>query len=325
MQRLVAFFPKLWESLQRSELVIDSGLTHAPLLSGPQIADLRQRALSAIAYQKTNKPVLHRQHGEHVSPRRGRGLDYDESRLYQTGDEIRFMNWRLTARSGEPHVKVFREERRPSAFILLDWRAGMRFGTQVRLKAEQALRAAVLLIFYNHYCGRSLSGLVINAGLQWLETCHDEQAILGMVSGMNQPCPPLPINHPQVNFIDVLRAIQTTSTPGTQVYLISDFNDVTSDCQSILAQLAAEQNVNAIHIVDPAEQQLPRAGKLPLSGTSDDSVRQVDTSNLQVATQFRRAAQQYLTERESLLRGLGISYVRLLTTVECIETDLVFT
>jgi uncharacterized protein (DUF58 family) len=74
-------------------------------------------------------------------------MDYDESRPYFPGDELRFMNWRVTARTGEPHMKVFREERKPSVFIVVDRRQNMCFGTRRRLKVSQAVRAAAVTAF----------------------------------------------------------------------------------------------------------------------------------------------------------------------------------
>jgi hypothetical protein len=100
--------------------------------------------------------------------------------------------------------------------------------------------------------------------------------------------------------------------------------DATNDCYGLLAQLAAEHEVNAIHIVDPAEQQLPKAGRLRLADVAADQARRVDTSNPQIAADFERAAQQHFTDRESLLRGLGIGYVRLGTTIDNIENQLAF-
>ena len=323
------WLPKLWlskigKSFHRSEISKYASSIQIPLLDNVQIEDLRQRAIGAIGYPTTHKPVLHRQHGEHLSPRRGYGLDYDESRVYQPGDEMRFMNWRLTARTGELHVKIFQEERRPSAFILLDWRASMRFGTQVRLKAAQALRTAVLLIFYNHYRGRSLAGLVMGDSLRWLETGQDEQSILAMVSNINQACPPLHTGRQQADLASALRAIQNLLTPGSQLYLISDFIDATNDCRSILSQLAAEYDVSAVHIIDPVEQQLPKAGKLCLNTTTDDTIREVDTSNSYIAEQYQHAAQRFFADRESLLRGLGMAYVRMPTHIDNIEAELAF-
>ena len=317
------FSEDLLQNLAHGNFPQTNERAQTPLLDNNSIADLRERALGIIDYQSKNKAVLHRQHGEHVSPRRGYGLDYEESRVYQPGDEVRFMNWRLTARTGEPHIKVFLEERRPSGFILLDARYSMRFGTRVRLKLTQALRAATLLAFYNYYCGRSVSGLIIDDEFRWLASSSDEQGVLGMISRMNRVCPPTNDVVKQMDFPSTLRAIQSALTSGTQLFLISDFLDVTDDCQAMLAQLAAEHEVSAIHIVDPAEQQLPNAGNLPFVDATNET-RRVNTSDVKLAESYQQAAQQHLMSRENLLRGLGITYVRLNTTVDNIETEIVF-
>jgi uncharacterized protein (DUF58 family) len=323
MKSLSDAIHQLWQTLSGNDLLDVDDQTNVPLLDSNAVADLRKRALSMVDYQTKNKAVLHREHGERLSPRRGYGLDYEESRVYQPGDDVRFMNWRLTARVGEPHVKVFREERKPSTFIVLDRRNSMRFGTRVRLKVTQALRVAILLTFYGYYSGRLLSGLVIDDELHWLATGSDEQSTLGMIDNMNQACPPLSITQQQ-DFASILRAIHSTITSGTQLYIVSDFMDATNDCYGLLAQLAAEHEVNSIHIVDPAEKQLPKAGRLRLADVAADQARRVDTSNPQIAADFERAAQQHFTDRESLLRGLGIGYVRLGTTIDNIENQLAF-
>ncbi|MGB8379607.1 MAG: DUF58 domain-containing protein, partial [Rhodanobacteraceae bacterium] len=83
--------------------------------------------------------------GGHVSRWRGRGVDFRESRAYQAGDDIRHMDWRLTARSGKPHTKLFEEEREQALLLALDFNPAMHFGTRVRFKSVQAARAAALL------------------------------------------------------------------------------------------------------------------------------------------------------------------------------------
>ena len=80
--------------------------------------------------------------GQQSSRLYGRGMDYAESRVYQAGDDVRRLDWRLTARSGKLHTKLFQEDRESSLLILLDTHASMRFGTRVRFKSVQAARAA---------------------------------------------------------------------------------------------------------------------------------------------------------------------------------------
>src|SRR6185312_7752608 len=80
----------------------------------------------------------------HASKLRGRGVDYVESRAYQPGDDIRQMDWRLTARSGRPHTKLFQEEREQSVLLIVDGNPSMHFGTRERFKSVQAARTAAL-------------------------------------------------------------------------------------------------------------------------------------------------------------------------------------
>jgi len=147
---------------------------------------------------------------------------------------------------------------------------------------------------------------------------------VSMVNNMNQPCPPLPPEIKLPSLTNVLRAMQCALVPGTSVCLISDFIDAGHDCRSALAKLANDHDVRAIHILDPAEERLPKAGVLRLIATKADSVRQVDLSNHNIATLYQDAAARHLAEREALLRGVGIQYKRLLTTVDDIETQLNF-
>jgi len=299
-------------------------VTLLPLLKRDDIVDLRNRALNLLKSSEHDKAVLQRHHGENRSPRRGAGLDYEESRTYVAGDERRFINWRLTARSNETYVKIFREERQPSAFILLDRRNSMRFGTRVRLKVTQAIRTAVLLSFYQHYCGRIVSGAILDETLHWLGNTSDEAGLLTFIDIMNQPCPSQKPDVRPASLMHTLYILQNALSPGTRIYLVSDFIDMTSDCRAILTQLAAQHSVSAIHIFDPAEVELPAAGTLRMTATLATRALEIDTTDTSIATQFHSIAKQNIDQRETLLRGSGADYCRLTTTTDAIDTDITF-
>src|SRR4051812_8187740 len=101
----------------------------------------------------------------HASRFRGRGVDYVESRAYQPGDDIRQMDWRLTARSGRPHTKVFQEEREQSVLLLVDCNASMHFGSRVRFKSVQAARTAALVAWAAVHGGDRVGALGFGPGL----------------------------------------------------------------------------------------------------------------------------------------------------------------
>src|SRR5471032_501120 len=117
-------------------------MTHGVHVNLDELIALRLRA------RRLARPAA-RVGGSHaatqVSRFRGRGVDYVESREYQPGDDIRQMDWRVTARSGRPHTKLFQEEREQSILLIIDTNPSMRFGTRARFKSVQAARTAALL------------------------------------------------------------------------------------------------------------------------------------------------------------------------------------
>jgi uncharacterized protein (DUF58 family) len=134
-----------------------------PLLTRKEILDLRYRVEQDRASTVYRHEVEHRTLGDARSVYRGYGMDYDESRPYFPGDELRFMNWRVTARTGEPHMKVFREERKPTVFIVVDRRQNMCFGTRRRLKVSQAVRAAAVTAFDARLNNAPVAGLLLES------------------------------------------------------------------------------------------------------------------------------------------------------------------
>ena len=127
---------------------------------------LRHRAL--LSYEAARLDigprgkVLATRNGGHLSRFRGRGMEFDESRIYQPGDDPRNMDWRVTARSGRPHVKLFREKRERPVWLLVDIGPRMRFGTRVAFKSVIAARAAALLAWAAADRGDRVGGMVFD-------------------------------------------------------------------------------------------------------------------------------------------------------------------
>ncbi len=94
---------------------------------------------------RAHRPALARLHGGHRSAQRGRGLEFEEVRLYAPGDDARSIDWRVTARRGKPHTKMFREDRERPVWLLADLHPGLFFGSKRQLKSALLLRAAALL------------------------------------------------------------------------------------------------------------------------------------------------------------------------------------
>jgi len=293
---------------------------HAPLLDAEALSGLYRIAQQARGAAPGTVEVARRQHGDLRSPWRGSGLDYEESRQFQPGDDARLMNWRALARTGQPHVKIFREEHRPGVFVLVDRRASMRFGTRVRLKAAQAARAGALVSFAARRAGARVAGLVLEDDALWLPPATDEAGVFDLARAFGAPCPPRPAGANEPSLPLVLRQLAAALERGTQLYLASDFADLESDCRGALSELAHHHSPCALQVVDAAEDALPAAGRLHLSACHGGQERLVDSDNPRVRAGFHSAAGQFQAQRAQWFTALGIPCLRLPADHERLES-----
>jgi uncharacterized protein (DUF58 family) len=315
MHRALAWWPR------GSAALLPNAALSLPLLDATEIAELAQRLTHTRASALSPQEVAHRRLGESRSVFRGSGMDYDESRPFLPGDDPRAIDWRLTARSGVSHVKLFREERRPATFILLDRRATMRFGTHRRLKVTQAARVATLAAFDAQRRQSALAGVLLEGNPQWLRESAHGDAALRFAELAAMPAPPCkPSDEPDLQ--DMLARLNRLLLRGSQVWLISDLHDLSPACRGPLLALASEHQLRCVHIIDPAELALPEAGVLRLYPRTDGQGQAIDSRDPQLRRQYHEAATAFHAEREDLVRALQIPYVRLLSDTEAVEQVL---
>jgi uncharacterized protein (DUF58 family) len=310
--------PSLATLLRR--LARESPATHAPLLSQEEILDLRNRVQTQPAAAASHRETAHHLAGDARSVYKGSGLDYEESRPYQPGDDARHMNWRLTARTGQLTMKVFREERRPGVFVLMDRRAAMRFGTRARLKVTQAARVATCAAFAAQQRNAALGGVILETSPHWFNESSGEQNTFALINAACAPCPPIVSSTDEPALDHILRLTQELLIPGSRVFLISDFHDLAEEHRPTLLQLAAQHTVHAVHVYDPAEQELPAAGTLRFSTPGGGIAREVDTTA--AAAIYRETAAAHFERCKNLFQSLAISYTALSTQDEAAEQSL---
>ncbi|MFZ1747227.1 MAG: DUF58 domain-containing protein [Nitrospirales bacterium] len=237
-----------------------------------RLADLiNMRHQTGVLGIKTRKRVHTLLAGGERSPFKGRGMDFEESRRYQPGDDVRLMDWRVMARTHEPYLKVFREERERPVFIVVDNRKGMRFGTKVAFKSVIAAHAAALLGWASQERGDRVGGVVFS------DVDHVELRPRGGRTGVLQLLNILaqdsahpsqmierqsPITSP---FQLALNRVQATAKPGSLIFLLSDFRDWDHQAKQTLIRLGGHQDVVAIFMYDQLEQEPPPAGQYPVT------------------------------------------------------------
>jgi len=300
------------------------------LLDQTELETLYQRA-HAAALSPPQCVLEQQQLGDIASRYRGAGLDYEESRLYQAGDEPRFINWRLSARSGKTQLKQFREERRPAVFILLDQSNTMRFGTRSRLKVTQATRLAALIAFAAAQQGWAVSALRLkeenphNTYQQDIHISHNPHTVWQWVQQWAEACPPLPVETEATNpnnFTDLLPLLSHQLQRGTHIYLLSDFIDLNRSCNPALLQLQQQHPIFSIHIIDPIELELPNAGQMNLCDSRTAVQQQIDLSNANLRQRFKHNATQRKTAIQQQLQSVGCQYYSLLTPEEMPEKSI---
>ncbi|KAG1658113.1 hypothetical protein GQR58_023146 [Nymphon striatum] len=198
--------------------------------------------------------------GTHHSSFRGRGMDYQESRIYQAGDDIRNMDWRVTARAGKPHTKLYQEERERPVVLLVDFNPGMFFGSIKSLKSVVAAKAATLIAWSVASRGDRIGALIINASHHELPPKTGKRGVLQLIRELvihSNPIEGLKTQKSHTRLNDELKRLRRIARPGSLVFIISDFYDIDQDTANHLQFISRHSDIQAIQIVDPLEMAPP--------------------------------------------------------------------
>lgn len=193
----------------------------------------------------------------------GRGMDYAESRAYQNGDDVRRLDWRLTARSGKLHTKLFQEEREGRLLILLDTHASLRFGTRARFKSVQAARAAAAAAWLAVRAGERVGMLAYGACDGVLRPQAGARGALAVCGALAQwdAEPPMDRSEP---LSAALQRAHHLHRGASRVLLISDGFSADPDARQRLFELKKRADVGVLVVADALEHELPPSGRYPL-------------------------------------------------------------
>ncbi len=246
---------------------------------------------------------------------RGRGIEFEEVRRYQAGDDIRAIDWRVTARTGEAHTKLFHEERERPVLMIVEQRPAMQFGSRNCFKSVLAAELAALLAWSALGSNERVGGLLMRADDHWeMRPKNSRRTVLAMLSALAEELrPPVPGERYSSRFTDLLRSARRVARPGSSLFLISDFDGLEEDsAREELFQLARHTEVTAIHVSDPLEAQLPPAGDYTV--TDGRGRIRLDTADAGLRQTFARDfAARRDASREQFER-LGIPFLEASTT-----------
>ena len=274
---------------------------------------IRLRAAARGLELGARRRVLSAQAGGYLSAYRGRGLEFDEVRAYQPGDDARTIDWRVTARRSRPHTKLFREERERPVLLLLDLHPGMYFGSRRQLKSVLAGRLGALLGWSAVRSGDRIGGLVSSAaGHREVHPAARERGVLPLLRAMVslQPTAPGPLVPGRLD-LSLTRMVRLAH-PGSLIVILSDFREFGEGLDKHLGALARHCDVIAGFLYDPLEAAPPPAGRYRL-GYGEQRLT-LDTGRTTVADSWVR---QFQDHREMLRRLCRRHAVHLMEATTC--------
>lgn len=242
---------------------------------------LRYQQLAKLIDLTPKRTPQARLAGSYLTRHKGRGMEFDEARHYQPGDDIRAIDWRVTARTGKTHTKVYREERERPVFIFCDFLPSMHFGTQLLTKSVQAAHVSALLSWSAADRGDKVGALIFSQ--QKHKECKPvsrKRAVLNLCHAM------IDVHQSNVSddvydeaqskaiFADSCARARRLARPGSLVYIVSDFQHLSSMALQHLGQMSRHCEVRAIVVNDPMEYSLPKSSQVQYVNVSDGSEQQ---------------------------------------------------
>jgi uncharacterized protein (DUF58 family) len=239
--------------------------------------------------------------GHYKSAFRGRGMEFEEVREYQPGDDVRTIDWNVTARAGDAYVKQFREERELTVLFLVDVSASGAFGTRDQSKLELVTEIAALLMF-SALRNNDKVGVVLFAHevIQYFPPRKGKANVLRLIRELLAIVPV----HRETDLAAALQFLNRVQKRRAVVFLISDF--IAETPQRTLSATNRRHDLIAIRVTDPREQSLPDVGLITLEDAETGEVREIDTRHQRVRQLFQKWAEKQDADTNDILKRASI-------------------
>ena len=291
------------------------------LQQGDDIVRVRLSSLIGMNRDASSIPLISNsikahKAGGYLSAFRGRGMEFHESRLYQPGDDIRAIDWRVTARSGKTHTKVYREERERPVLLWVDLQQSMFFGTRNCFKSVLAAKLAALLAWSSVQHGDRVGGLIFSEDEHIeLRPKRGKAAVLHFIQKLVEHSAwsggKASSDNGTNTGAQALNRLRQVARPGSLVVLVSDFRFFDETCRIHLAQLARHNDVVLLFTHDPLEQALPPSGYYRLTDGSNELG--IDSADRSSRKQYQQRFNRHYETIEQLCNQLQLFLIDIST------------
>jgi uncharacterized protein (DUF58 family) len=257
--------------------------------------------------------------GEYHSVFRGRGLEFSEVREYQPGDDVRIVDWNVTARMGTPYVKKFVEERELTVYLLVDASASEGFSTAPQTKAELAAEIGALLALAAVRNNDRVGLIAFTDQVErFLPPQKGSQHVLRLIRELLYLRPA----HRGTDIAAAVGFLSRVARRRSIAFLLSDF--LASDYEAALRVAARRHDIIAISLSDPRETELPEAGLLELEDPETGQQIVIDSGDARVRQRYAEAGQRRREERRRLLSAVGVDEVPIMTNRPYVQSLMAF-
>ncbi|MBT4836704.1 MAG: DUF58 domain-containing protein [Methylococcales bacterium] len=279
----------------------------------PEISDLfelrhQAHSIGLASHHAVNSVLC----GLYKSVFKGQGMDFDEVREYQHGDEIRNMDWRVTARTNTPHLKVYREERQRTVMLCVDIGSHMMFGTRKTFKNIQAAKVAALLGWAASSNKDRVGALLFGdiTGLRYFRPSHAKRSLWQMLQSMTT------INHtatsPRTELPKAIQKLIHSTPTGALILIIADFNYNFENLQHALGKLRQKHEIILLPIDDNADQTIPAMGKIMFTQSNGQQC-EIDTDSETGRQKYKQTWTENRQQINSICKKLGIDIIEIST------------
>ncbi|ELS43777.1 DUF58 domain-containing protein [Pseudomonas syringae] len=276
----------------------------------------RVREVQLFSTPSQRSPLI----GLHHSKLRGRGVDFDQVRVYQAGDDVRSIDWRVTARTQEPHTKLFHEERERPIFILVEQSRRLFFGSGLMFKSVLAAQAAALIGWAALEHNDRVGGLVFGDNEHYeIKPRRSKQSLLQLLNRLVRVNQSLHTEIPPDRdaFGTALRRAREVLRPGSLVIVLCDERALSDAAEQQLSLLSRHSDLLLLPLSDPLDRALPAAGSLRFAERG--AQLEIDTLNPELRRAYRQQGEERTARWELLAQKLRVLLMPLSTQAELVE------
>ncbi|MGN1063595.1 MAG: DUF58 domain-containing protein [Alphaproteobacteria bacterium] len=234
------------------------GVNSSVFVSPASLAALKKKA--QIGRLPDSKRVSVTGTGTTKSPFKTKGMDFSEVRQYQAGDDVRQIDWRVTAKYGKPFTKLYTDEKEQHVFFICDLRTAMKFASHGDFKSVVAAKITAFLAWVAESKQDGVRALLILPdNIKLMPARTGEEVILPLLNEISASLDPFVFNEDIISLVQVTQRLESLVPKGALVFICSDFHDLTPESAHHIGRLSQKARVSFIHIFDAMEEKMPAA------------------------------------------------------------------